>query len=228
MKLSLVVCLIFIKTFLFGQTKEVSVHFIPLLQGKNLVMEQYYPIGDGTDSLQIETFQFYLSHIEFRNDTRLVPSTLPEILLIDLQEPSSQHIVGSLAKYQPFNTLHFMLGIDSLTNVSGVFGGVLDPTNGLYWTWQSGYINCKLEGKSTICATRNNQFTFHLGGYENPYASIQEVNLTVTDQDDLVIELPLDDFFDQINLNKVTKIMHPCKEAVELSELLANQFQLEP
>ena len=60
----------------------------------------------------------------------------------------------------PFSKLKFQLGIDSLTNVSGAMGGDLDPTKGMYWTWQSGYINMKIEGKSNSCKTRKNQFQF--------------------------------------------------------------------
>ena len=75
--------------------------------------------------------------------------------------------------------IKFNLGIDSLTNVSGVMGGDLDPTKGMYWTWQSGYINFKMEGSSAVCPTRNHEFQFHIGGYQDPFYAMQTLELEV-------------------------------------------------
>jgi hypothetical protein len=41
-----------------------------------------------------------------------------------------------LPTYLKYDQIQFQLGIDSLTNVSGAMGGDLDPTKGMYWTWQ--------------------------------------------------------------------------------------------
>jgi hypothetical protein len=48
----------------------------------------------------------------------------------------------------------FSAGIDSLTSTAGIQKGVIDPINGMYWAWQSGYVNFKIEGKSSSCPTR--------------------------------------------------------------------------
>ena len=68
-----------------------------------------------------------------------------------------------------FDAIQFNLGIDSLTNVSGALGGDLDPTKGMYWTWQNGYVNFKLQGTSDLCNNPKNEFEFHLGGYLKPF-----------------------------------------------------------
>ena len=56
------------------------------------------------------------------------------------------------------------LGVDSVLNYNGVHEGALDPINGMYWTWQTGYINCKLEG-NIICDSSRKSFEYHIGGY---------------------------------------------------------------
>jgi hypothetical protein len=56
--------------------------------------------------------------------------------------------------------------------------GDLDPIKGMYWAWQSGYINMKIEGKSSSCRTRKNEFQFHIGGYLSPYYAMRKVALT--------------------------------------------------
>ena len=76
-----------------------------------------------------------------------------------------------------FNTIAFNLGIDSITNVSGAQGGDLDPTKGMYWAWQSGFINIKLQGTSNSCPPPKNEFEFHLGGYQYPFNSLQTIIL---------------------------------------------------
>ena len=59
--------------------------------------------------------------------------------------------------------IYFQIGIDSLTNVSGDLDGDLDPALGMYWAWNSGYINMKLEGKSSSCKSVKKEFQFHIG-----------------------------------------------------------------
>jgi len=48
--------------------------------------------------------------------------------------------------------------VDSLANVSGAMSNDLDATKGMYWSWQSGFINLKIEGKSASCKTRKINF----------------------------------------------------------------------
>ena len=111
------------------------------------------------DSITFSKIAVYLSSPEI-NFYQLVNAENDKSLQLDFEE------IGS-------NT--FYLGVDSLTNSNGAMGGDLDPTKGMYWTWQSGYINVKIEGKYSGCNTRNNKFQFHLGGYQNPFQTIQKI-----------------------------------------------------
>ncbi|MDN3675869.1 hypothetical protein QWY90_00740 [Flavobacterium paronense] len=78
--------------------------------------------------------------------------------------------------------------------------GDLDPTKGMYWAWQSGYINIKIEGKSTSCKTRNNEFQFHIGGYREPNYMMRKVEFNCNSNDNITIAIDLKDFFSNINL----------------------------
>ena len=49
-----------------------------------------------------------------------------------------------------FNRIAFTIGVDSIRNVSGAQTGALDPANGMFWTWNSGYIMAKLEGSDNV------------------------------------------------------------------------------
>lgn len=90
-----------------------------------------------------------------------------------------------------YDAFRFNPGIDSLENVSGAFGGDLDPTKGMYWAWHSGDINFKLEGHSAGCGSRDNAFQLRLGGYQAPHASLQTIHLAVAQGPRLPIRVDL-------------------------------------
>ena len=71
-----------------------------------------------------------------------------------------------------------MIGVDSLHNCSGAQSGVLDPINGMFWTWNTGYIFMKLEGKSPASKSPGHIFEYHIGGYKEPTNFIRTASLT--------------------------------------------------
>ena len=113
-------------------------------------------------------------------------------------------------------------------SVSGALAGDLDPTNGMYWAWQSGYINFKIEGNSSSCKTRKNQFFFHVGGYKKPNYSLKMITLDVLiPKSTIDITINLKDFFSKINLGKTNSIMIPGKSAMELADYYSKLFFIE-
>lgn len=64
-----------------------------------------------------------------------------------------------------YNSLSFLIGVDSLKNVSGAQTGGLDPLNGMFWTWNTGYIMFKMEGNSPSSSVVNNKIEYHIGGF---------------------------------------------------------------
>ena len=90
----------------------------------------------GDTLIHVERLQFYLhaSHGGKSNEKNAI--------LLGMSQPT-KHLLANA----PFD---LYLGVDSVLNYNGVHEGALDPINGMYWTWQTGYIHCKLEGK-IIC-----------------------------------------------------------------------------
>lgn len=186
----------------------------------------FYPLSKG-DSIQIETFKFYISSIELLKDGKIVWKEENSFHLIDFADDKSLTIVIAGASNIIYNTISFNLGIDSLTNVSGAMGGDLDPTKGMYWTWQSGYVNLKLEGRSNVCKSRNNEFQFHLGGYQYPFNTLQKVILKVEEHIKIDIVLDIKNYIESIDLSQQNQIMSPSKPAVSLSEKAVEIFRVE-
>ena len=144
--------------------------------------------------------------------------------LIDASDTNSSSIIIPIHKNVVYDEIRFDLGIDSTTNVSGVLGGDLDPTKGMYWTWQSGYINFKLEGNAKQCTNPKKEFIYHIGGYAHPYGSIQELSLKTSGTSKVLVVLELKALFDHIQLDKEANIMSPSQNAVSFSKHLQKSF----
>ena len=221
----LVVLILVACHFSKSQNSKPEIIFSPKFDGSTLSLDKYYPIGL-KDSLQITVLKFYVSAIELWQDQKLVWKEKTQYHLIDLSELSSLVYSPDFDKSINFNTVKFDLGIDSVTNVSGALGGSLDPTKGMYWTWQSGYINLKLEGKSNLCTTRHNEFVFHLGGYQKPFLGVQHINLKVNQKDRIEIIMDIKEVLSEINLSNQNHIMSPSKEAVIIAEAIGKTLKI--
>ena len=134
---------------LFSQT-QTSLKFNPSFGQSKLSSDSAYKISIN-DSIQITAFKFYISNLELLNKNKSVWKDSIPFHLIDAFNEKT--LAFKIPTNIPYTKVKFNLGIDSITNVSGAMGGDLDPTKGMYWTWQSGYINFKLEGISNLCKT---------------------------------------------------------------------------
>ena len=96
----------------------------------------------------------------------------------------------------------------------------------MYWAWQSGYVNLKIQGKSSSCKTRKNEFQFHIGGYMKPNYAIRRIELVPKNQNlDLIIDIA--EFFFKIELSETNSIMIPSKKAMELADISIKMFKTE-
>lgn len=217
---------IFFPIFSFAQQPNEIIEFKVSINHHPIKVGGKYLIHSQPDSIHFEAIRFYISNVQFFQDDAFVSFLEKKHHLIDLEDPESLKINLEKNVDLNFNKIKFDFGIDSLTNVSGAFGGDLDPTNGMYWTWQSGYINFKLEGVTPSCPARKNFFQFHLGGYQAPFTNVQSVELAVLDKKNIVIELPIDQLLEKINLKETYQIMSPNQQAVDMAQLVASLFSI--
>lgn len=174
----------------------------------------------GEDSITINALKFYISNLQLNNNYSLGHDA-DNVFLIDLKDSNSCVIKLNNSKNEPVTHLSFILGIDSSTNTAGALGGALDPTNGMYWTWQSGYINIKIEGQSKKCNSRNNKFMYHLGGYVHPNNAAQKCSITISPSSNIILNIDLSAFFNSVDLVNTCEIMSPSQAAVMLSSLFS-------
>lgn len=215
-------------TLFAQQGHGTAIAFHLLFSNSPLRLDEKVNVPDREDTISIETLRFYISSIEFMEGNNSIWKEENSYHLVDASDARSLIMRLNPPPGLSFNRVKFNLGIDSTTNVSGVMGDALDPTHGMYWTWQSGYINLKLEGKSNRCNKRNNEFVYHLGGYQGANNALQTVILNVKSKENINISFDAGSFLSMIDISTVNHIMSPGKDAVLLAARISKLFTADP
>lgn len=172
------------------------------------------------DSIRIDNLKFYVSNLKLLNQDKIAYE-VKNYFLIDYA--SKKYLKFKTNYSVKFDAISFDLGIDSATHEMGVMEGDLDPTKGMYWTWQSGYIFFKLEGCSKVVDNNKGLFTFHIGGFNQKYPTLQHITIKPKDLSSKII-INLDLLFKNIQWKQQSDIMSPGEKAVEFSKLLPSLF----
>jgi hypothetical protein len=104
-----------------------------------------------------------------------------EYFLIDEEEPLSKQIALKNIPFGKYQSMTFILGVDSLSNCSGAQSGALDPTKAMFWAWNTGYIFLKMEGRAAASKSRGHFYEYHIGGFKKPNNCIRSVTLNFKD-----------------------------------------------
>jgi hypothetical protein len=179
---------------------------------------RYMPIRINQED-SVSLLRFYISNIHIEQGRKIIWEAHKKHYLIDFtQNRLATNIVsGTGLENIKKGRLKFTLGVDHKTASQGIGEGPLDPIQGMYWTWQSGYINFKLEGVSSKCPSRKNRFQLHLGGFQKPFRSAQIIELQITGTRANVV-FNIHKFLAEINLREAHSIMSPGEKAVSLME----------
>lgn len=201
-----------------GFATDITIRVIPVISSNT---------SGKTQSFQVETLRFYLSEITYLQDEDTVWTEPEGYRLMDLADSSSFNITSYVPDGLFFDAIRFRLGVDSISGSTGAHTGALDPANGMYWAWHTGYVNLKIEGTCDACPSPIKDFEFHIGGFQNPFNAEREISLKTTNNH---IEL----FFDIANLlneafsSNQYKIMSPGAAAMRMADAAAKSFYIKP
>lgn len=191
--------------------QQVQVSFTPKWNNETLVLGKYYPILNSNDSLRVDVVKFYITNISLWKQGKQIYNCPIKHQLINIE--TNNVIDLNIPHQMSYDTIQFFVGTDSLTNTLGAMSGDLDAMQGMYWAWQSGYINVKIEGASSICNTRKNEFQYHLGGYLSPNQTRQQVIFATTNHR-ININILFDEILQLQTLQNVPEVMSPGNQAV--------------
>jgi hypothetical protein len=183
-------------------------------------LEKYYFLGK--DSLMFYELKLYLSDFQFEKETRKQVLVGPQF--IDLEDPNSLRLFPDfpVSEYQ---SLRFHFGLDSSYHVSESVDGPLNPMNGMYWAWNSGYIQFKCTGTSSSIPLTDKTFEYHLGGYRQPFETLEAIQIPIKGN---TLILDIKPFFEQtVDFPLVQRVMIPVKLAQSYCRELSKSFRSE-
>ena len=159
--------------------KAFSIHFENYVGNELLKLNSAEYKNDLGQSYNISKFKYYVSNIRLKNSNGKEFISNEYFLLNEDDVESKQILLENVIEGE-YTSISFTLGVDSLHNCSGIQEGTLDPLNGMFWAWNTGYIFLKLEGRSPESKISGNFFEYHIGGFKDPVNSIREITLDFT------------------------------------------------
>lgn len=171
--------------------------------------------------ISVTTFRLYVSRFSLWYKGKEVYTDANSYYLLDASAPQSLARALNIPEGLTFDAVHFIFGIDEATNNKGVGEGDLDPANDMYWAWQSGYINLKMEGKY---GSKQEPFQYHLGGFLKPNVSCRPVEVVVANPSAIFIAIDAGTFFKEAEINAKSRVMLPGAVGVQLSEIAVKMF----
>lgn len=221
-----------------GQNKEhtITLKFINTIKSFPIKLEEENYTNTIKEIYSISTLKYYISNIQLNSSG------------YNFKEPNSYHLIdesdsGSkrfsfIAPANNFNTISFLLGVDSLKNVSGAQTAALDPLNGMFWTWNTGYIMFKLEGQSPFSPIVNHKIEYHIGGFKGENNVLQRIVLKLPANNkilkkmshtEIIIGMDLENFWDltkAFTISNKPACTAPGAEAAKIAAIYSKLFHL--
>ncbi len=219
-----------------GQS-TLKIIFINTIDNTRIVLNDSMYTNPFNEKYTISKLRYYISNVSLNNVSNF--STEPNSYhLIDESKEESQSFSFVITAGN-YSSLQFLLGVDSLHNVSGAQTDDLDPAKDMFWTWNSGYVMAKMEGSSSSSKLVNNKYEFHIGGYAGPYNVIKKIKLRFSNNKALEftagkiitisINADINTWWKDPNDIKITEhanITSPGKFALSISDNYAKMFSI--
>jgi hypothetical protein len=213
----------------------VRITFKNTVKGSPLILNTGSYTNSFAQSYTVSKLKYYVSNVTTNfsgygfaepNSYHLIDESIPTSLSFSFD--------ADVYKYQ---VLNFMIGVDSLRNVSGAQTGALDPLNDMFWTWSTGYIMAKLEGTSPASTQVNNKLQFHIGGFSGANNAIKIVSLLMPANNlldvregktsEIFIEADIDKWFStNVNFSTEAAIMTPGVLSNKIADNYKNMFTI--
>ena len=150
---------------------ELSVEFDNIAGSSDLQLNGGTYTNASGESFNVSKLKYYVSNFVLTKSDGTVYTVLQDscYFLIDEEDESTHEPLLSVPEGE-YKTLQFTVGVDSVRNTMDLSRrtGNLDPTAtgaDMYWTWNSGYIFFKMEGKSPASTLADSAFAYHIGGF---------------------------------------------------------------
>ena len=190
----------------------VTIHHQVTLGDAKVVLGEWQK-SDSNVSIRIDNLRWYVS---------LPPAGKKgsKAWLLDLADASS---LDQQMSRPVNNKISLLFGVDSAIQVGGVGTGALDPLRGMYWTWQTGYVQWKMEGAIRVDGVES-PLELHLGGFDGATKAQAMLSdyLVYPTTNSVIAQWDLSPFIAQILDQKKYGVMSPSPIARDYCRIIAN------
>lgn len=193
---------------------SVNITFNNTINGQYILLGKEYT-NSFNELYTISKLKYYISNVSLRtvsNETVVENDSYHLITEPDGYCKKSPNDFSFPIKQGIYQSISFLIGVDSIKNVSGAQTDALDPLNGMFWTWNTGYIMFKMEGTSLQSNIANNLFEYHIGGFSGNNNVLRRVELPLSSlkikkgsNAEIIIEADINKIWQQSHNIKITE-----------------------
>ncbi|SEW34205.1 MbnP family protein [Chitinophaga arvensicola] len=224
------------KPLVSGPAPSLQLSLTHLMGQQPLVRKTVTYTNASGEEFTISRFRYFLSNFSLESVDGHVVTLPPAYYLVDDAIDSTKNIRLTPVPAGKYKSIRFLVGVDSIHNVSGVQSGALAVESGMFWTWNSGYIMAQIEGHSPVINTPLQEFIFHCGGYKEKDQVLKYVTLpfsqpiTIGEKQPPHIQLSADveKWFlpDTVSFKKIAVIMAPGVKARQVAGNYQHMFNI--
>lgn len=153
-----------------GSAKVEFSHVMGMMSPTPFELNKQYTHHMTGDEMTFTMFRYYVSNLQLigtnADGEAITYSEKDSYHIVNVAEPGSLILDLADVPVGTYTELKYTMGVDAERNTTGAQDGALAPSNGMFWSWNTGYIFLKAEGTSPQATANMNNFTFHLGGFE--------------------------------------------------------------
>jgi len=231
---SLFVIFLLVAGFTRSKSAVTTLRFKNMVGNKEMVLfDEMYTNSFG-EPFFISKFRYYISHISFLDVNNKETSMPGNYYLVN--EADSLSKIIQLPASSAIKSISFFVGVDSARNIGGVQTGSLDPMNGMFWTWNSGYVFAKLEGQSDSSHAPAHGLTWDVGGFRQRENALRKITLTLDNNytftnNTITINADVLKWFDAVHPLKIAQsptCHQPGKLAMQIADNYSAMFSIAP
>lgn len=221
----------FIPTSHKTKTGSISISFFNTVNGKYISDREEYT-NPFNEKYSISKLTYYISNVAvLSNDNKTVTEKNSYRLIKGLGEDF--RIISKDFSFKvpagTYQSISFLIGVDSSKNVSGAQTNALDPTHGMFWAWNTGYVMFKVEGTSPQSTIADTRFEYHIGGFRGSNHVLRRVELPLSSLQikrgchiSISIEADINKLWQSTHDIKITEIPSCTTEGIMASKIADN------
>ncbi len=223
MRIICIICLLVISvsscrkkndTVISDSPPQVTLKFQNTFNGQALKLKSVYYKTANNDSLVINAYLYYISNIKLYTASGDVFAETESYHLINQEFDSTKEFTITNIPAGSYTKISFLIGVDSIRNISGAQTGQLDPMNGMFWDWNQGYVMARLEGFSPQISPYPNNLGYHIAGFKSIYNAVKSVTLQLpktiqvgtNNKPVLTLQSDISEWFKTPNLIDITQL----------------------